>query len=181
MSVSGHRNIFHANLQAEKKTMLKIYPAKTDEEIELVKGLLEEYVASWFEDDGPVHIKEVEAHKHQMNNLGEYFGPPDGGLLLAKYQKASAGCVALKKLSNGVCEMKRLYVKPQYRALKIGRKLAEAIIEQARRIGYRQMQIHTITAMKEANGLYKSLGFIEIEPYEYSPREDAVFLELKLA
>ena len=61
--------------------MLKIHSVKTDEDLEIVKGLLEEYLASLFELDGPVHIKEVEAHKHQMNNLGEYFRPPEGCLL----------------------------------------------------------------------------------------------------
>ena len=160
--------------------MLKIYPVETDEDIEIVKGLLEEYVASWSEDDGPVHIKEVEAHKHQMNNLGEYFGPPDGCLLVAKYKKESAGCVALRKLSDDTCEMKRLYVSPEFRGLKIARQLAERVIEQARKIGYKHMRIHTITPLERANRLYKSLGFNEIDPYEYSPREDSKFIELKL-
>ncbi|MHC4396617.1 MAG: GNAT family N-acetyltransferase [Planctomycetota bacterium] len=160
--------------------MLKIFPVETDEDLEIVKGLLEEYVASWFEDDGPVHIKEVEAHKHQMNNPGEYFGPPDGCLLVAKDKKEPAGCVALRKLSDETCEMKRLYVKPEFRGLKIGRNLANAVIAHARKIGYKHMRIHTITAFEQANRLYKSLGFNEIDPYEYTPREDAVFMELKL-
>ena len=160
--------------------MLKIFQVKTDEDIEVVKGLLEEYVASWFESDGPVHIKEVEAHKHQMNHLGEYFGPPDGCLLVAKHEKEPAGCVALRKLSDDTCEMKRLYVKPKFRGLKMGMDLANAVIAQARRIGYERMRIHTITAFEQANGLYKSLGFNEIDPYEYTPREDALFMELKL-
>ena len=160
--------------------MLKIYPAETNEDLEIVKGLLEEYLAYIFELDGPVHIKEVEAHKHQMDNLGEYFRPPDGCLLVAKYKKESAGCVALRKLNDNTCEMKRLYVKPEFRNLKIGKELAERVIEQARKIGYKHMQIHTISALEQANRLYKSLGFTEIDPYEHTPREDAVFMELKL-
>ena len=160
--------------------MLKIYPVETDRDIAFIRGLLEEYVASWFEDGGPVHIKEFEAHKYQMNNLGECFGPPDGCLLIAKYNEEAAGCVALRKLTGDRCEMKRLYVKPKFRGLKIGRKLAETIIEQARKIGYKYMRIHTITALEEANRLYESLGFNEINPYEYTPRDDSVFMELKL-
>lgn len=160
--------------------MLNIYPVETDEDLEVVKALLEEYVASWFESDGDVHIKEVEAHKQQLNDLAEYFGPPDGCLLIAKYNEKSAGCVALRKLSDETCEMKRLYVSPNFRGLKIGRNLANAVIEQARKIGYRYMRIHTITELKEANMLYESLGFIHIAPYECTPREDAVFMELKL-
>ncbi len=160
--------------------MLTIYPAKTNEDFEIVKGLLEEYVVTWFEDDGPVHLKEVEAHKQQMNNLGKYFGPPDGCLLIAQYKEEYAGCVALRKLGEGTCEMKRLYVRPEFRGRKIGRNLAKSVIEQARKIGYEGMRIHTISALKEANGLYESLGFSKIDLYEDTPREDAVFMELKL-
>jgi len=161
--------------------MLKIYPAETEKDLKITKGLLEEYLAFMVELDGPVHIKEVEAHKHQMNNLGEYFRPPEGCLLFAKYKKRSAGCVALRKLCDDTCEMKRLYVRPEFRGLKIGRNLTNAVIEQARKIGYKYMRIHTVSALEQANRLYKSLGFYEIDPYEYTPREDAVFMELKLA
>ena len=161
--------------------MPKIFPVETSEDIEIVKELLEEYITSWFEFDEPVHEKEVEKARGQMEDLLNHFGPPDGCLLVAKYKKESAGCVALRKLSDNTCEMKRLYVKPEFRGLKIGRELAERVIEQARRIGYERMRIHTITALERANRLYKSLGFTEIDPYEYTPREDAVFMELKLA
>lgn len=160
--------------------MLEIHSVKIDKDFEVVKELLEEYTASLFELDGPVHTKEFEAHKHQMNNLGEYFGPPDGCLLVAKYKKESAGCVALRKLNNDTCEMKRLYVTPKFRGLKIGRALANAVIAQARKIGYKHMRIHTMSALERANRLYKSLGFNEIDPYEDTPRKDAVFMELKL-
>jgi len=160
--------------------MIEIYPVETDKDLEIVKGLLEEYVASWFEFDGPVHEKEVEKARGQMENLFNHFGPPDGCLLFARYGEEVAGCVALEKLNDSVCQMKRLYVKPEFRGLKIGRELAERVIEQARRIGYERMRIHTVTALERANRLYKSLGFNEIDPYEYTPREDAVFMELKL-
>lgn len=160
--------------------MLTIAPAETDEDIEHVKKLLEEYVASWFEFDGPVHKKEVQKARSQMENLLSYFGSAKGCLLLARYGEAAAGCVALEKLNDNVCQMKRLYVKPEFRGLKIGRKLAERVIEQACKIGYGRMRIHTIAALERANRLYESLGFTEISPYEDSPREDAVFMELKL-
>ena len=163
-----------------KEIMLKFYQVETDEDLEIVKGLLEEYLASMLELDDPVHIKEVEAHKHQMDNLGEYFRPPEGCLLVAKYKKESAGCVALRMLNDDTCEMKRLYVRPEFRGLKIGRNLANAVIEQARKIGYMHMRIHTVSALEQANRLYESLGFKEIDPYEDTPREDAVFMELKL-
>ena len=163
-----------------KKIMLTIYPAETNEDLEIVKGLLEEYLMYMCGLEGPVHTKEVEAHKHQMNNLGEYFRPPEGCLLVAKYKKESAGCVALRMLSDDTCEMKRLYVRPKFRGLKIGRNLVNSVIEQARKIGYKYVRIHTVSALEQANRLYKSFGFNEIDPYECTPREDAVFMELKL-
>jgi putative acetyltransferase len=160
--------------------MLRIYPVKTSEDLKAAKGLLEEYLMYILGLDGHVHTKEVEAHKHQMNNLGEYFRPPEGCLLVAKYKEEPAGCVALRKLSDETCEMKRLYVRPKFRGLKIGRDLANTVIAQARKIGYQHMRIHTIRALEQANRLYKWLGFNETDPYEYTPREDAVFMELKL-
>ena len=89
--------------------MIEISTVKTDEDIEIVKGLLEEYVASWFESDGPVHEKEVEKARGQMENLFNHFGPPDGCLLFARYGEEVAGCVALEKLNDSVCQMKRLF------------------------------------------------------------------------
>jgi ribosomal protein S18 acetylase RimI-like enzyme len=77
--------------------------------------------------------------------------------------------------------MKRLYVTPQVRRLGIGRALAIAVIEQARKIGYTRMRLDTVASMKAARALYKSLGFKEIEPYRYNPLEGATFMELKLA
>lgn len=160
--------------------MIEISTVKTNEDIEIVKGLLEEYITSWFEFDEPVHAREVEKARGQMENLFNHFGPPDGCLLFARYDEEVAGCVALEKLNDSVCQMKRLYVRPPLRGLKVGRKLAERLIEQARRIGYKRMRIHTITSLERANRLYKSLGFNEISPNEDIPRKDAVFMELQL-
>ena len=84
------------------------------------------------------------------------------------------------KLSNGICEGKRLYVRPQFRGLKIGRKLVEAVIAEARKIGYTRMRGDTLASMKATQGLYASLGFKEIKPYCHNPIEGAKFIELKL-
>ena len=110
---------------------------------------------------------------------GDY-APPDGCLLLARYQEEIAGCIALRELSDGICEMKRLYVRPEYRGAKIGKALAEAVIENARRIGYGCMRLDTLPHLEAALSLYKSLGFHEIPPYHDYPMR-AVFMELALA
>lgn len=114
---------------------------------------------------------------------GEY-GPPRGRLLLAQNIESghSAGCVALRALTDdGVCEMKRLYVRPEYRGAGIGRELAEAVIAAARTAGYHRMQLDTLPSMKAARALYASLGFYEIAAYYDTPAEHHIrFMELVL-
>jgi ribosomal protein S18 acetylase RimI-like enzyme len=154
--------------------MLKIYPAKTDKDLEIVKTLLVEYVNSL---DFELVFQNFE---EELRNLPGEYAAPEGCLLLAKYQDQPAGCVALRKLSDSICEGKRLYVRPQFRGLKIGRKLVEAIIAEARRIGYSSIRGDTVPSMQIAQALYASLGFKEIEPYCRNPVEGAIFIELVL-
>jgi len=111
---------------------------------------------------------------------GEY-APPEGRLLLAFCESTPAACVALRKLEDGICEMKRLYVRPEFRGHGLGRDLVLPLIAQARLSLYAKMRLDTIAAsMTEAVGLYRSLGFQEIARYHDKPIPGAIFLELDL-
>jgi len=154
--------------------MLKIVQAEAGKDLKMIKKLFAEYADSLSLDLDFQNIDE------ELANLTGHYIPPTSCLLLAKYKDQLAGCVALRQLSDSICEMKRLYIRPQFRGLGIGRALAEAIIEQARRIGYTHMRLDTIPSMKVSRALYASLGFKEIEPYCYNPIEGAVFMELEL-
>jgi putative acetyltransferase len=112
--------------------------------------------------------------------LGDY-APPEGRLLLAEFEGHQAACVALHKLEPGICEMKRLYLRPQFRGRGLGRALAERIIAEARQIGYRRMRLDTVEpVMKDAVAMYRKLGFKEIAPYCQNPIAGALYMELEL-
>ncbi len=102
-------------------------------------------------------------------------------LMLARRGASAVGCVGLRPLGADVCEMKRLYVSPVARGPGLGRILATAIVEAAREIGYDRMRLDTLPQMGAAIGLYRSLGFTEIDPYTGNPVPGALFLELELA
>jgi len=116
---------------------------------------------------------------HELAGLPGDYAPPDGRLLLAEFGAELAGCAALHKLEAGICEMKRLYLRPQFRGRGVGRGLAEAIIAEARAIGYRRMRLDTVEpVMKDAVALYRRLGFKEIASYRPNPIEGAMYMEL---
>jgi GNAT superfamily N-acetyltransferase len=111
---------------------------------------------------------------------GDYV-PPAGRLLLAEFEGQLAACVALHKLDSDVCEMKRLYLRPQFRGKGVGRALAERIIAEARQIGYQCMRLDTVEpVMKDAVAMYRKLGFKEITPYCSNPMAGAIYMELEL-
>ncbi len=123
-----------------------------------------------------------QSFEKELTELPGPYAPPFGCLLLASVENEPAGFVALKKLADGVCEMNRLYVRPQYQGIGLGRLLAERVIQEARRLGYQAIRLHTLPArMPKAAALYHSLGFQDIPAYGVNPVPGAVFMELPLS
>lgn len=116
----------------------------------------------------------------ELANLpGDYAAP--GGVLLVAVEGADAGgCVAVRPLSEGICEMKRLFVRPAYRGTGLGRQLARRSVEEAVRLEYRTMRLDTLERLREALALYTSMGFRRIQPYYRNPLEGVVYMELSL-
>jgi putative acetyltransferase len=117
----------------------------------------------------------------ELADLPGDYAPPEGRLLLAEYESQLAGCVALHKLGDGICEMKRLYLRPQFRGKGVGRLLADRIIAEARQAGYRHMRLDTVEpVMKDAVAMYRKIGFREIAPYRANPMAGTLYMELLL-
>jgi putative acetyltransferase len=117
----------------------------------------------------------------ELAGLPGDYAPPEGRLLLAEYQGQLAACVALHKLDSAISEMKRLYLRPQFRGKGLGRALAERIIAEARQVGYLRMRLDTVEpVMRDAVAMYRKLGFKEITPYRPNPIAGAMYMELEL-
>jgi ribosomal protein S18 acetylase RimI-like enzyme len=116
----------------------------------------------------------------ELETLPGYYAPPRGALLVAKVGNTYAGCIALRPQEGNICEMKRLFVRNEFRGLQIGRKLAIAILEEGRKLGYEKMRLDTVPVMQSAITLYRSLGFTEIPPYCENPIAGALYMEIKL-
>jgi GNAT superfamily N-acetyltransferase len=149
--------------------------AQSPELIEQARELFREYEA-WIEVDLC-----FQSFEQELAALPGKYAPPDGRLLLAYQDGRLAGCVALRKIEDGVCEMKRLFVRPAFHGKGLGRKLIESILSEARDLGYQHMRLDTLPPrMNKAIALYRRLGFREIEPYYDNPVEGALFMELDL-
>jgi ribosomal protein S18 acetylase RimI-like enzyme len=154
---------------------MKFIQAQSAEEISRARALFEEYAASLGVDLC------FQSFDKELVELPDKYAPPGGRLFLAVARDHAAGCVALREIDEGVCEMKRLYVRPEFRGTGLGRTLAETIISTAREIGYRHMRLDTLPGkMDRAIAMYRSFGFKEIEPYYDNPVAGALFMELEL-
>lgn len=153
-----------------------ILPAASDDDLTAVARLFQAYGASLDVDLG------YQDFAGELAGLPGKYAAPAGALLLARDPADEAiGCVGLRPLFEGVCEMKRLYVSPDGRGLGLGRALMQAVTDQARRRGYREMRLDTLPTMAAAQGLYRQAGFEEIPPYYDTPVAGTVFMRLTLA
>jgi len=139
-----------------------------------VRALIEEY-CRWIDPD--LTFQEIEA---ELDGLPGDYAPPGGILLVGFIDDRLEGIVACRQWSAEICEMKRLYVRPTARGARLGRRLAETVIREARAIGYARMRLDTLPSMKEAFALYQTLGFREIAPYYATPIVGTRFMELSL-
>lgn len=158
---------------------LELVAAATPAEFQAARGLIEEYAA---------HIGGLmgvdlcfQNFAAELEGLAGMYGPPTGRMLLAVRGDERLGCCALRRFDDGVCEMKRLYVRPGARGTQLGRRLAQGVIDRARALGYRRMVLDTLQAMTAAQTLYRSLGFRETQPYYFNPLAGVTYMELDLA
>jgi ribosomal protein S18 acetylase RimI-like enzyme len=176
---------------------LAISPARGDDDLAAVARLFREYQISIGVDLC------FQGFEEEVATLPGLYGPPRGEILMARAGRAAAGVVALRPLPNygnarltcggaglvaagnedppgSICEMKRLYVRPAFRAAKLGRRLSERVIDEARRLGYRRLVLDTLKDMTAAHALYRALGFSEIDAYYENPLEGVRYFSLAL-
>jgi len=160
----------------------------TAQQLDHVRSLMRAFIA-WHRERHREHLHlidayfDAEAFEQELASLPGKYVPPHGQLLFATLDGAPAGCVALREIDSSSCEMKRMFVYPQFHGKGVGYALAEAVIKEARALGYRTMRLDTGIRQDEAKGLYRRMGFKTIEPY-YELSEELrswlVFMELFL-
>ena len=158
---------------------MRIAPALLEPAISDVRKLFQEYSLM------PGVVQCLDDFERELASLPGAYAPPSGRLLLASENglesaEAAIGCVALRRFEQEVCEMKRLFVRPEFRGQGAARSLVEGLIVEARSIRYQRMVLDTLPSMEAAHKLYRTLGFREIPPYMKNPIPGALFFELKL-
>lgn len=149
--------------------------------IEEIKSLFAEYTAMLINsDDRMREYLAMQNYGAELEHLEDKYGLPAGRLYLALCDGNAAGCIALRKIDDELCEMKRLYVRPGFRGAKLGERLIEKIMTDARGIGYRHMLLDTLPFLEAAIHTYKKLGFYEIPSYNDNPIDGSIYLRYDL-
>ncbi len=153
-----------------RRPFVDIRPARFPDELPAVRALLVEYAASLDVDLC------FQSFDDELATLPGSYAAPDGGLWLATVDDEAAGCVALRPLAPDACEMKRLYVRPAWRATGLGRQLVESSLVEATKLGHARICLDTLPSMRSAIALYRTLGFEDVAPYCHNPVPGALFL-----
>ena len=154
--------------------LVEVVEPQSQEQIEESAMLFREYALGLDFDLSFQHFYD------EMRTFPKQYSKPTGSILLAYEDHNPAGCVGLRKLDEGVCEMKRLYVRKKFRGKGIGRALVAKVIEMSGKLGYERMRLDTVPSMHEAIALYESFGFKRIPKYRENPIAGALFFELQL-
>ncbi|MDR1341298.1 MAG: GNAT family N-acetyltransferase [Prevotellaceae bacterium] len=144
---------------------------ETEEEISGAKKLILAYI-QWLNHD--LSFQNID---DELNYFPKKYSEPEGAFLIARGDNELVGCVGIKKLEDGICEMKRLFVNDSYRGNGVGRKLVEMIVQEARLKHYEKMRLDTLDTMEDALNIYRKSGFYEIEAYYNNPADGVVYLE----
>ncbi|MDE6015800.1 MAG: GNAT family N-acetyltransferase [Acetatifactor sp.] len=158
---------------------IKILPAYSA--LSEVRELFSEYTDLLVQGDAAfARYLAIQNYEAELEHLETKYGLPEGRLYLAYFEEHAAGCIALRKIDEQNCEMKRLYVRPQFRGRHIGKLLTQRIIQDAREIGYSHMLLDTLPFLQSAIRLYQNLGFYEIPCYNDSPMTTSIYMKLDL-
>jgi GNAT superfamily N-acetyltransferase len=172
--VSCEAHASHRRAQRLADAAFTIAPVHSAADLDAVRGLFRDYVLT------PDVAVCVEGFEAEIAGLPGIYAEPRGTLLLARVGTEAAGCIVLKPVGDDVAEMKRLFVRPQFRGRSIGAALTQAVIEAARRRGYARLRLDTLPHMKEARVIYSRLGFKDVTPWSSLPIAGASYMELPL-
>ncbi|HEX9901556.1 MAG TPA: GNAT family N-acetyltransferase [Acidobacteriota bacterium] len=154
--------------------VVEIVLARSKDDYALAKALFLEYA-------GDIGLDlSFQDFDRELAGLTAQYGPTEGGILLLSVEGRPAGCVAVRRFEKDIAELKRMYVRPASRGQGFGRRLGEEALALARRLGYQAIRLDTLLSMGEALALYRSFGFVEIEPYRFNPVLGAKYFELRL-
>jgi len=167
------------NIREDMEMSVNIVPAY--DHPKEVGALFEEYTTMLVEaSEGFRDYLALQHYDEELKHLEAKYGPPDGRLYLALCNGLPAGCIGLRKIDKETCEMKRLYVRPQFRGQQIGKRLVSQVIADAKEIGYAHMLLDTFPFLDHAIHIYQTCGFYEIERYNDNPLDNFVYMKLDL-
>jgi ribosomal protein S18 acetylase RimI-like enzyme len=163
------------NYRAQTRIMATIRHASFPADAAAVLDIWREFVAS------PTVSLDYQGNEAEFADLPGKYAQPHGRVIVAEQSGELLGCVALRKVTPEICEMKRLYVRPQARGLRLGYRLVTRLIDEARGAGYSEMRLDVLAEFEQAQALYRSLGFVPAEPVSFNPLPGTAFLGLMLS